>query len=126
MMSGDEPHELNADELRVSGLQQAIVERPTGRVVLTLEDVTTIQRSLHGYLVATDEPNSTWFEDRDYVLRSAQGAGWIDGAGAVCLSSWVLDGGQEPNGAQTTSAGTRDDTGGPFVCRRARICSSHF
>lgn len=95
-MSDSDPHELEADELRASGLQQTTLERPTGRVVLTLEDVTTIQRSLHGYLVATNAPNSTWFEDRDYLLGTAQGAGWIDGGGVVRIGSWVLDGGQEP------------------------------
>lgn len=95
-MSDDDVHEVSKEELRARSLKETTIDRPTGRLVLTLDDVTAIQKSLHAYLLATDRPDSGWFEDRERLLLEAQDVGWIDADGAVRISTWVLDAQNEP------------------------------
>jgi hypothetical protein len=72
-------------------LAPSVGEPPRGPVVLTLEDVTAIQKSLYAYLLATDGPKSGWFEDRELLLLHARSAGWIDEDGAIRIAAWVLN-----------------------------------
>ncbi len=92
---------MSGDGNQMESLDRTVVRSGDAEVTVTLQDVKAIQTALLEHLKGSDD------EDRDDLIRWANGPAWIDSAGSARIGPWLLgsdDGGlyvryREPPGA---------------------------
>jgi len=76
-------------------LKEVRIQHQGRQILVTLDELSGIQRSLHTYLVTNVQPGSRWYEDREYLLSSFRGAPHISAGDGARIGSWSLVSGKE-------------------------------